>query len=227
MIEQWRELLYPIGYLSGIAFGVRFFWQWIASEVHKKSHVPRIFWHISLTGNVLLMVHSFIQIQYHVCITQACIMTIAWRHLNLLHEQDKRVKFTTVLLLMAALIFTITGLFWAQSLLTENYSWFQTPASKWTFSNQVSVSTEWHMLGFVALGLFSMRYWVQWLINEKQQVSTLGAPFWWLSLLGNVLCLLYFIRIGDPVNYLGPICGVVPYIRNLMLLNKTKTAVSP
>jgi lipid-A-disaccharide synthase len=49
----------------------------------------------------------------------------------------------------------------------------------------------------------------------------LGAQFWWLSLVGDLMTLAYFTQIYDPVNIVGPALGLIPYIRNLMLLRQS------
>jgi lipid-A-disaccharide synthase-like uncharacterized protein len=42
--------------------------------------------------------------------------------------------------------------------------------------------------------------------------------FWWLSLLGGLLLLTYFLRRGDPVGVVGQAFGVVVYTRNLIFI---------
>jgi lipid-A-disaccharide synthase len=83
------------------------------------------------------------------------------------------------------------------------------------------------MLGFTGLLLFNSRFWVQWWSSEKRDSSYLGASFWWLSLIGDTLCLIYFIRLGDIVNLAGPLFGLIPYIRNLMLIKKNSPSMNP
>ena len=44
------------------------------------------------------------------------------------------------------------------------------------------------------------------------------VAFWWLSMIGAALELLYFLRQQDSVGVLGYCFSVVPYSRNLMLV---------
>ncbi len=44
-----------IGYLGTGIFGVRFFAQWIASERAGRSVVPKVFWHLSIAGSLLML----------------------------------------------------------------------------------------------------------------------------------------------------------------------------
>ncbi|QLH36144.1 MAG: lipid-A-disaccharide synthase N-terminal domain-containing protein [Parachlamydiaceae bacterium] len=77
--------------------------------------------------------------------------------------------------------------------------------------------------GFAGLILFNSRFWIQWWHAEQTQTSTLGRSFWWISLAGALCSIAYFARIQDPVNLIGPVIGMIPYVRNLMLLHKSKS----
>ena len=46
--------------------------------------------------------------------------------------------------------------------------------------------------------------------------------FWWLSLVGGGLLLIYAVRREDPVIILGQALGIFIYIRNLALINQTR-----
>lgn len=85
----------------------------------------------------------------------------------------------------------------------------------------------WLILGFLAQGCFAARFFVQWLASEKQKQSVIPIHFWYISLLGGVLLLIYAIHIKDPVFILGQSTGAFIYIRNLMLISKnTKQAIN-
>lgn len=221
MNESWRELLYPLGYLASIAFGGRFLLQWITSEVQQKSVVTRAFWRLSLVGNFLLMIHSLLQLQFHVCVIQACNGVISWRNLNLMEDPLSQVRFKTVIKMFAGAILATLLAFLIQGY-SGTVEWFRLPTPNGDNPTSLQVSTAWHMIGFAGLILFSSRFWVQWWEAEQSHVSKLGAAFWWLSLSGGVLTLIYFVRIDDPVNILGPAFGLVPYIRNLILISKSQ-----
>jgi lipid-A-disaccharide synthase-like uncharacterized protein len=218
MIEYWRELLYPLGFLAQIVFGWRFLQQWLNSELHQKSLVTVNFWRFSLVGNILLLIHSYLQLQFHVCIIQGCNAVISWRNLNLMEQKTKQVRTRTVILILLGLSLCSTLLFLLQGyLFEENFDWLRVPA--WG-SDVKPAPLFWHVIGIVGLVLFSSRFWIQWWCAEKQARSYLGLPFWWLSFIGAFLSVLYFGYLGDPVNALGPAIGLIPYLRNLMLLSK-------
>jgi lipid-A-disaccharide synthase-like uncharacterized protein len=80
----------------------------------------------------------------------------------------------------------------------------------------------WLILGFSAQALFGFRFLVQWIASEKQKKSVIPIYFWYLSLAGGLLLLLYAIHIKDPVFILGQSTGVFIYLRNLTLIYKGK-----
>jgi lipid-A-disaccharide synthase-like uncharacterized protein len=76
----------------------------------------------------------------------------------------------------------------------------------------------WKTIGFGGLVLFQSRWIVQWIHSERHKESRVPLSFWWLSLVGSMLCLLYFLRQQDSVGVMGYLFSVVPYTRNLMLV---------
>jgi lipid-A-disaccharide synthase-like uncharacterized protein len=226
-LEEWRTFLYPLGFLSAIAFGGRFIIQWLESERASKTVVPRSFWILSLIGNILLAIHSFIQVQYHICLVQVCNAIISWRNLNLMKQVDKQFSFKAVLSFLFLAATLTTGAFILQDLILQHSTthWFRTPVAPWQTGKHVDVSFFWHLLGTIAYLLFSSRFWLQWMISERAQKSELPLSFWWLSLIGAVFSIAYFTHLGDLVNLIGPLVGLVPYIRNLILMQKAPNKI--
>lgn len=87
------------------------------------------------------------------------------------------------------------------------------------FIKQIDV---WVILGFVAQFLFMMRFVVQWIASEKAKASVVPVAFWFFSLGGGFLLLVYAIVREDPVFIAGQGLGLLIYIRNLMLIAKSK-----
>lgn len=222
MIDQWREWLYPLGFLASIAFSGRMLLQWLSSEVKGRSVVMPAFWKLSLCGNLLLAIHSLIQVQFHVCLIQTCNAVISWRNLNLMKPINQQNTLSETFKFMVAAVVAVFTIFWANGyfFLGNSEAWFRIPNTPWQDNANLQISTSWHLLGFVGLALFSSRFWIQWWCAEQQKSSYLGGAFWWTSLIGEALCLLYFLEIKDPVNSIGPAFGLIPYIRNLMLIHK-------
>jgi len=81
----------------------------------------------------------------------------------------------------------------------------------------------WLTLGFFAQLLFSMRFIVQWIASERQKKSVVPISFWYLSIGGSLLLLIYSIYRKDPVFILGQSMGLFIYFRNLMLIHSKKS----
>ena len=85
----------------------------------------------------------------------------------------------------------------------------------------------WILLGFVAQFFFTMRFVVQWVASERAKRSVVPIAFWFFSLGGGGLLLIYAIVRKDPVFIAGQAMGLFIYIRNLWLIaNERKTAMA-
>ena len=82
----------------------------------------------------------------------------------------------------------------------------------------------WVVMGFAGQFMFTGRMIVQWYASEKAKRSVVPPAFWWMSLFGSSLLILYFAWRIDVVGILGQATGWVVYIRNLWLLQKTVDA---
>lgn len=216
---DYRNVLYPLGFLANFLFSIRFIWQWFNSEVKQKSIVDSGFWKISLLGNFVMAFHTMVQLQFGVCMIQAWNGIISWRNLNLMKEPQKQAGYPTVILLFLLTSAAILTSFFIQSwvFFDGKFVWARIP----TFlGDQPDVPLAWHFFGLFGVTLFASRFWVQWLRSERHQKSHVGRTFWWISLIGAIISALYFIKLHDIVNCFGPCLGMLPYIRNLMLLNK-------
>ena len=80
----------------------------------------------------------------------------------------------------------------------------------------------WVILGFVAQAFFTMRFVVQWIASEKAQRSVVPMTFWWFSIGGGTLLLVYALYRRDPVFILGQGFGVFVYLRNLQFILRAK-----
>lgn len=76
----------------------------------------------------------------------------------------------------------------------------------------------WVVLGFVAQALFTMRFVVQWIASERARKSVIPVAFWFFSIGGGVLLLIYALYRRDPVFIAGQALGLVVYIRNLYFI---------
>ena len=80
----------------------------------------------------------------------------------------------------------------------------------------------WVVLGLLGQVFFTGRMVVQWIVSEKQHRSVVPVAFWWMSLGGASMLLLYFIWRKDIVGILGQSTGLFIYLRNLWLIYSEK-----
>jgi lipid-A-disaccharide synthase-like uncharacterized protein len=73
----------------------------------------------------------------------------------------------------------------------------------------------WVLLGFVAQALFTARFLVQWIASERAGRSVIPIAFWFFSIGGGLLLLVYALYRRDPVFIAGQAFGVFVYVRNL------------
>lgn len=85
---------------------------------------------------------------------------------------------------------------------------------------------EWLVLGIGFSGqlMFSLRFVVQWISSERARRSVVPVLFWYFSLGGGALLLLYAVYREDPVFVVGQGLGLVVYARNLRLIRNEKRA---
>lgn len=97
---------------------------------------------------------------------------------------------------------------------------------RWFHEVFVQQFSGWVVLGFVAQFAFTMRFLVQWIASEKARRSVVPAAFWFFSLLGGTLLLVYAIHREDPVFIAGQALGLLIYVRNIWLILQERSAVS-
>jgi lipid-A-disaccharide synthase-like uncharacterized protein len=83
-------------------------------------------------------------------------------------------------------------------------------------------TTNWLAVGLAGQLLFGSRFFVQWIASERARRSVIPVVFWWLSLLGSCLLLLYALHRRDPVFVLGQGSGLLIYVRNLHLIHRSR-----
>ena len=78
------------------------------------------------------------------------------------------------------------------------------------------------VVGVAGQGLFAMRFILQWLSSEKQAKSVIPIAFWYFSIGGGAVLLLYAIWRQDPVIICGQGLGLFIYLRNLYFIRRDK-----
>lgn len=80
----------------------------------------------------------------------------------------------------------------------------------------------WLVIGFLAQAFFASRFLVQWIVSERRKESVMPLYFWYSSVIGGSLLLIYAIHILDPVFIVGQSMGLIIYTRNLILIHRKR-----
>ncbi len=83
------------------------------------------------------------------------------------------------------------------------------------------------VVGIVGQVLFGSRFFVQWIASEKLNRSVIPVAFWYLSLAGGVLTLIYAIEIQEPVFMVPQFGGIIIYARNLYFVYRDRQRAHP
>ena len=75
----------------------------------------------------------------------------------------------------------------------------------------------WKIIGWLGNLVFFSRFFVQWYATERRKQVVVPAAFWWLSLTGSLLLLIYSLRQRDSVFIFAYLFTWIPYIRNLVI----------
>ena len=78
----------------------------------------------------------------------------------------------------------------------------------------------WTVWGFVGQAVFGGRFVLQWLVSEYKKKSHVPRAFWFLSLIGSLILLVYCIHRREPILILGFSLNTLIYIRNIHLIFK-------
>ena len=83
----------------------------------------------------------------------------------------------------------------------------------------------WIAVGFIGQLLFGSRFFVQLFRSEIEKKSVIPLAFWYLSIGGGLITLVYSVHLGqDGLPFLvAQIGGLFVYARNLQLIYRERT----
>jgi lipid-A-disaccharide synthase-like uncharacterized protein len=102
--------------------------------------------------------------------------------------------------------------------------WINIGSSIWEYFYDVFVLKFdfWLGFGIVAQLLFTARFIVQWIASEKAGKSVMPLAFWFFSMAGGLMTLIYGLVKREPVIIMGQALAVFIYMRNLALIFKER-----
>jgi lipid-A-disaccharide synthase-like uncharacterized protein len=197
-------IIYVIGFTAQILFSSRMIMQWILSEKQKKVLTPILFWELSLLASFLLFIYGYARDDFAIMLGQSLTYFIYIRNLQFQGQWSK-------------LPFIIRFLIFVFPVIVVVYSFFNNEYDLQKLFQNEAIPLWLLILGIVAQIIFTLRFLYQWIYSEKQKKSTLPLGFWWLSLAGSSLILIYAILRKDPVLLIGHLFGAFMYIRNIII----------
>ncbi|RDI97542.1 hypothetical protein DVT68_17245 [Dyella solisilvae] len=77
--------------LAGQAlFGVRFLWQWLYSEAHGRSLIPRAFWYLSVAAGVIILSYAIHRQEPVFIFGESFTLLVFLRNLQMLRKQTAK-----------------------------------------------------------------------------------------------------------------------------------------
>ena len=84
----------------------------------------------------------------------------------------------------------------------------------------------WLAFGLIAQLFFTARFLVQWISSERAGKSVVPMAFWFFSMGGGLMTLVYGIVKREPVIIVGQALATIIYVRNIMLIVKNRGRAS-
>ena len=85
----------------------------------------------------------------------------------------------------------------------------------------------WVAIGLVGQAMFFGRFVVQWIASERAGRSVIPFAFWFFSVAGGLIVLVYAIYRLDPVFIIGNTTGLFIYGRNIFLIVRERRNAAP
>lgn len=82
----------------------------------------------------------------------------------------------------------------------------------------------WLAFGLLAQLTFAARFLVQWIASERAKDSVIPMSFWFLSIAGGLMTLVYGLVKREPVIIIGQGLSTFIYLRNVALIMKRRRA---
>jgi lipid-A-disaccharide synthase-like uncharacterized protein len=200
-------LIYAIGFLAQLLFLARMLLQWLKSEAAGKVVSPTFFWWFSIGGALLMLIYGILRQDLVITGGQLLLYYIYIRNLMLKRVWPRKIIGFTLFMVSAPFITVavLQGVGIAGIVPVLNNEAISLPLLVW---------------GAVSTGIFSLRFFYQWVSSEKSDNSVFPLGFWVISIIGCVMLLIYGILRRDPVLVLGQFFSAIIYSRNIVLHGK-------
>lgn len=190
-----------LGFMSQALFGLRLLVQLWHSENSKSDEVPLIFWNISLWAALLYLLYGVLRQDIIIVIGQTITYFIYIRNVHLLGRWSEYPIEARIFYILIPFILVLYFLSSVETLI-------------FNITNQYII-----LVGFLGQLLMNARFVLQWMYAEKKGVSAFPLAFWYISIIGSFMLLIYGIwhpKYGyDPVIILAQLMGLGVYLRTV------------
>ena len=211
MDQLW---IFALGTLAQLLFAARMLIQWLLSEKARKVVNPTIFWILGLFGSLLYLLYGWLRNDFALILGQLIgYYVYIWN----LSAKGVWTKIGAWRPLVVGLLLLIP----VAALIGMASNWSDVSVS--LFQND-AIPRSLLIFGSIGQIIFSLRFLYQAIYSARRKSSQLPVGFWLISALGATIILIYGILRRDPVVVVAELCGLVTYIRNLMLWNRERKA---
>lgn len=204
-----KEIIIYIGFFAQICFSLRIIIQWINSERKHKVVSPTLFWVFSLIGSAVMFIYGVLRNDFSIILGQIISFYVYIGNLNLKNIwKTIPIIIRSIILLLPVVAVCIT--------LSDIDKFLN------KYLNNSEVPLWLLVLGCVGQIIFTCRFIYQWIYSYHHKESILSPMFWWISIIGSSIIIIYALIRFDIVLIIGQLFGSISYIRNLMIEKKSK-----
>ena len=203
MIETIRTYwIFGLGFFAQTLFGIRVGVQWWLAEKKKQAVSPSVYWNLSLAGSALFLIYGILRHDLVIIIGQVISYFIYVRNLQLKGDWGKFPFVMRIILLAIPFIALV---------------FISVIPRQEIFQSMLKNKGIFFFLGVIGQLLLNFRFLYQLYHSERLKQSILPAGFWWISLSGSALVVVYAIYKRDPVLLVAQGMAIIPYLRNIVL----------
>lgn len=195
-----------LGFFSQGVFGLRLLVQLWHTERFKTTEAPSLYWLISLWAALLYLGYGVLRQDIIIVLGQLITYFIYIRNIQL---QGKWIDFPIL----------VKGFYFAMPFVM--LVWFVLTAETLALNNLNSPIL---LLGFLGQLLMNMRFVMQWIYAEKVNSSAFPIFFWYVSIAGSLMLIVYGcwhpLHGFDPVIIVSQLLAMTLYVRSAYLQQK-------
>lgn len=210
---------YGLGTIGAAIFYGRFYVQWIASELHRRSVIPVLFWYMSIVGSVLLLIFAFWSQSPLGALGQNVNAVVYTRNLIHIRREKHAIKPIVNWIIHLALVAAAAG---ALALVGLTW-WNESQDLSGVASDAADSAWFWLGIGVLGQGLFAVRFLIQWIVTELNRKSTFPFIFWPLSVVAALLQGACFFQRQEWIFAVGTMFSIGIYLRNMWFIRAGET----